>query len=59
MGKRFLLNQSRSMRLPAKQQGNSRESHIYREICRIATANEDEIRRQFPRVLRRVAGLQP
>ena len=42
--------------LAAKQRGDSRESHIYREICRIATENEDEIRKRFPRVLRRVAG---
>ena len=42
--------------LEAKQHGDSRESHIYREICRIASENEDEVRQRFPRVLRRVAG---
>jgi len=42
--------------LAAKKQGTSRESHIYREICRIAEENADEIRRRFPRILRRVAG---
>jgi FAD/FMN-containing dehydrogenase/Fe-S oxidoreductase len=42
--------------LAAKQQENTREGHIYREICRIAAENTDEIRERFPRVLRRVAG---
>jgi FAD/FMN-containing dehydrogenase/Fe-S oxidoreductase len=42
--------------LQRKKRGNSRESHIYREICRIAEANADEIRKRYPRLLRRVAG---
>ena len=42
--------------LAAKQREDSHEGHIYREICRIAAENTDEIRKRFPRVLRRVAG---
>ena len=42
--------------LAAKKQGNSRESHIYREICRVAADNAQEIRDCFPRILRRVSG---
>ncbi|MCZ6679514.1 MAG: anaerobic glycerol-3-phosphate dehydrogenase subunit C, partial [Candidatus Poribacteria bacterium] len=42
--------------LEAKKQGDSRESQIYREICRIVAENTDEIRKRFPRILRRVAG---
>ncbi|MXV78547.1 anaerobic glycerol-3-phosphate dehydrogenase subunit C [Candidatus Poribacteria bacterium] len=39
-----------------KKQGNSVEAHIYREVCRICDENADEIRKQYPRILRRVAG---
>ncbi len=42
--------------LEAKKQGDTCQSHIYREICRIAGENADEIRKRFPRVMRRVAG---
>ena len=42
--------------LEAKKEVDSCESHIYREICRIAEENADEIRKRFPRILRRVAG---
>ena len=42
--------------LAAKCAGDSREGHIYREICRIAAENEEEIRKRYPRILRRVAG---
>lgn len=42
--------------LAAKQQGNTRENCIYREICRVTTDNAQEIRDRFPRILRRVSG---
>ena len=42
--------------LEAKKQGNSLESHLYREICRVTTENAEEIRARFPRILRRVSG---
>ena len=42
--------------LAMKCAGDSREGHIYREICRIAAENEEEIRKRYPRILRRVAG---
>ncbi len=42
--------------LAVKKQGNSRESHLYREICRITAENSQEIRERFPRILRRVSG---
>ena len=42
--------------LAKKRAGDSREAHIYREICRIAAENEEEIRERYPRILRRVAG---
>ena len=42
--------------LAIKCSGDSHEGHIYREICRIAAENEEEIRKRYPRILRRVAG---
>ena len=42
--------------LAAKKRGNSRENHLYREICRVATENAQEIQERFPRILRRVSG---
>ncbi len=39
-----------------KKQGKSLEANIYREVCRICDENADEIRRRYPRILRRVAG---
>ncbi len=39
-----------------KKQGDSLEAHIYREVCRICDENADEIRKRYPRILRRVAG---
>ena len=42
--------------LETKKRGNTLESHIYRELCRICTDNESEIRKRYPRILRRVAG---
>ena len=42
--------------LAAKQQGDSLEANIYRELCRICAENADEIRKRYPRILRRVAG---
>ena len=42
--------------LATKCEGDSREGHIYREICRITAENEEEIRKRYPRILRRVAG---
>lgn len=42
--------------LAMKCAGDAREGHIYREICRIAAENEEEIRKRYPRILRRVAG---
>ena len=39
-----------------KKQGNSLEAHIYREVCRVCDENADEIRKRYPRILRRVAG---
>ena len=42
--------------LAAKQQGDSLEANIYRELCRICAENADEIRKRYPRLLRRVAG---
>ncbi len=39
-----------------KKQGNSLEANIYREVCRICDENADEIRKRYPRILRRVAG---
>lgn len=42
--------------LAAKQQGEALEANIYRELCRICDENADEIRKRYPRILRRVAG---
>ncbi len=42
--------------LAAKQRGDSLEAHIYRELCRICDDNAAEIRKRYPRILRRVAG---
>ncbi len=42
--------------LAAKKQGDSLEANIYRELCRICDANAAEIRKRYPRILRRVAG---
>ena len=42
--------------LETKKQGDTLEAHIYRELCRICTDNEAEIRKRYPRILRRVAG---
>ena len=39
-----------------KKEGNSLEAQIYRELCRISDENTDEIRKRYPRILRRVAG---
>ncbi len=40
----------------SKQQENSLEANIYRELCRICADNAAEIRKRYPRILRRVAG---
>ena len=45
-----------SQELESKKQGETLEANIYRELCRICEANEAEIRRRYPRILRRVAG---
>ena len=42
--------------LETKKQGNTLEANIYRELCRICEENEAEIRKRYPRILRRVAG---
>ena len=42
--------------LENKKQGETLEANIYRELCRICEANEAEIRKRYPRILRRVAG---
>ncbi len=42
--------------LTMKQQGNSLEANIYRELCRICEHNQAEIQKRYPRILRRVAG---
>ncbi|HIN28619.1 TPA: anaerobic glycerol-3-phosphate dehydrogenase subunit C [Candidatus Poribacteria bacterium] len=42
--------------LKEKKEGNTTEAHIYREICRLADENKEEIRSRYPRILRRVAG---
>ena len=42
--------------LETKKQGNTLEANIYRELCRICADNAAEIRRRYPRILRRVAG---
>ena len=43
-------------KLAVKKQGNTLEANIYRELCRICEHNEAEIRKRYPRILRRVAG---
>ena len=42
--------------LETKKRGDTLEANIYRELCRICTDNEAEIRKRYPRILRRVAG---
>ena len=42
--------------LETKKRGDTLEANIYRELCRICTDNETEIRKRYPRILRRVAG---
>lgn len=39
-----------------KKEGKSLEANIYRELCKICNENTDEIRKQYPKILRRVAG---
>lgn len=39
-----------------KKDGKSLEANIYRELCRICDENTDEIRKRYPKILRRVAG---
>ena len=43
-------------KLEVKKQGNTLEANIYRELCRICENNAAEIRKRYPRILRRVAG---
>ena len=42
--------------LETKKRGDTLEANIYRELCRISADNETEIRKRYPRILRRVAG---
>ncbi len=42
--------------LETKKHRNTLEANIYRELCRICADNEAEIRKRYPRILRRVAG---
>ena len=42
--------------LETKKHGDTLEANIYRELCRICADNEAEIRKRYPRILRRVAG---
>ena len=42
--------------LETKKQGDTLEARIYRELCRVCAENESEIRKRYPRLLRRVAG---
>ncbi len=42
--------------LETKKRGDTLEAHIYRELCRICEDNASEIRKRYPRLLRRVAG---
>ena len=42
--------------LETKKQGDTLEANIYRELCRICADNASEIRKRYPRILRRVAG---
>ena len=43
-------------KLEAKKQRDTLEAHIYRELCRVCEDNAAEIRKRYPRILRRVAG---
>ena len=43
-------------KLEAKKQQDTLEAHIYRELCRVCEDNAAEIRKRYPRILRRVAG---
>ena len=43
-------------KLAAKKQRDTLEGHIYRELCRVCEVNAAEIRKRYPRILRRVAG---
>ena len=43
-------------KLETKKQDNTLEANIYRELCRICEDNAAEIRKRYPRLLRRVAG---
>ena len=40
----------------SKKEGDTLEARIYRDLCRICDENADEIRKRYPRILRRVAG---
>ena len=42
--------------LETKKRGATLAAHIYREVCRICADNASEIRKRYPRLLRRVAG---
>lgn len=42
--------------LASKKKSSTLEGNIYRELCRICSDNEDEIRKRYPQILRRVAG---
>ena len=42
--------------LETQKQGDTLEANIYRELCRVCADNEAEIRKRYPRLLRRVAG---
>ena len=42
--------------LETKKQRDTLEANIYREVCRVCADNEAEIRKRYPRILRRVAG---
>jgi FAD/FMN-containing dehydrogenase/Fe-S oxidoreductase len=42
--------------LESKKHGKTLEANIYRELCRICEDNAAEIRKRYPRILRRVAG---
>ena len=43
-------------KLEIKKRGDTLAAHIYREVCRICADNASEIRKRYPRILRRVAG---
>ena len=42
--------------LASKKESSTLEGNIYRELCRICSDNEDQIRKRYPQILRRVAG---